>query len=837
MVTKLKSAGQKVCTEAVCDHCGLGFVPDARHDALSLGEKRFCCEGCRTVYDLLEKNDLCEYYRLTDRPGSGAVIEPGEFAWLDDPEVGEKLTEYRDDRLARVSFHLRQIHCASCIWLLEQLPKLNAGILRATVNFLKKRVYLTFDHRQMSLREVVELLVSIGYAPDINLASLDRSDASGVDKRLLYQIGVAGFGFGNVMLFSFPEYLGLEKSAESYAAVFAWLNILLSTPVAFYSGRDYLHAAWQSVRRHAYGIDIPLALGILVLYVRSVVDIAAGWGAGYLDSLTGLVFFLLIGKWFQRITYDQISFQRDYRSYFPVAVTRLLPGETDDAPARKVSVPLDRLVPGDRLLIRSGGLIPADGELLRGAGHIDYSFVTGEAEPLLKQPGERVYAGGRQLGGALEVRVTKKVSESYLTQLWNESSLQSETAAPASQLADQVGRYFTIAILVVAFGTLGYWLWKDPTMAFNAFTAVLIVACPCAAALNIPFTLGNAVRLLARRGLYLKHTAVLERLRHFDAVVFDKTGTLTRASQHKLRYAGIALGTSERAALEALTEESSHPMSAAVREHVHAGPLPLPPVTDFAEYPGRGVHGVVAGKVFRLGTFGFVQPETERPGRPAASHADRSFLREGNAFLSIDGVLMGSFALHATYRPQAGEVLAWCRASGYQTYLLSGDQDTDRDLLRQHFEAGTESAPRMYFEQRPLDKLRFIERLQASGAVTLMVGDGLNDAGALSQSDVGIVVAEDTNNFTPAADAVLDAKAFAELPALLAYAGRMISVVYATWGLAAVYNVIGLSFAVRGALSPVIAAILMPLSSVSIVALGVGLGTLLAKRMLPDRKP
>jgi Cu+-exporting ATPase len=716
---------------------------------------------------------------------------------------------------------------------LERLPRINTGIRRSTVNFLKKQVHLTFDHRALRLREVVELLASIGYAPAINLASLDRKESTGTDKRLLFQLAVAGFGFGNVMLLSFPEYLGMETAGDAFGGVFAWLNFLLATPVAFYSGLDYLAAGWHSLRRKAYGIDIPLALGILVLYTRSVTDIMAGWGPGYMDSLTGLVFFLLVGKWFQRITYDQISFNRDYRSYFPVAATRLTPAVTEGAMPDQVSVPLDKLVPGDRLLVRFGELIPADGELLRGVGTIDYSFVTGEAEPIERRPGERVYAGGKQLGESLEIRVVRKVSESYLTQLWNESSMKPEQVAPASQLANQVGRYFTVLILLVAVGTLAYWLWADPAVAFHAFTAVLIVACPCAAALTIPFTLGNAVRMLARNGFYLKNTSVLERLRRFDAVVFDKTGTLTRSAENKLRYAGTPLSGSVRQALDALANESGHPISMAVRNYVRTGQQPLPVVSDFMEYPGQGIRGTVAGKRLMLGTLGFVLAGSDRPERPdsASGHA---FLREGNVFLSVDGILLGSFSLQAQYRPQAWDVLGWFRATGYQAYLLSGDQDTDRELLRTHFEDETTGgAARMFFGQRPLDKLQFIGRMQAAGQVTLMIGDGLNDAGALMQSDVGIVMTEDTNNFTPAADAILDAQAFPVLPDLLSYAGRMIRVVYATWVLAAVYNVIGLSFAVRGLLSPVVAAVLMPLSSVSIVAFGVGLGTLLAKRMLP----
>lgn len=800
-----------VKNEALCYHCGLPANDGSSSQAVLHDEKVFCCEGCKTVYEILNANDLCGFYDLDQKAGislKGRKLE--QYTWLDDPDIQDRLINFTDGTYSKVTFYLPQIHCASCLWLLENLYKLSPGIKSSKVNFLKKEAYITFNN-SITLRQVVELLASIGYPPDINLGSLDNASKKPVSRTLIYQLGLAGFAFGNIMLLSFPEYLGLNESETWFRNLFGYLNILLATPVVIYSGRDYLKGGWHSLRTLSPGIDIPLALGIIVLYLRSAFEIISGTGGGYMDSLAGLVFFLLIGKWFQQMTYHRISFDRDYRSYFPVSATRLVAGNKEEA------VSLDNLDAGDSILVRHGELIPADGILKKGNARIDYSFVTGEAEPVERKLNDKLYAGGRQMADAIEVILTKKVSQSYLTQLWNDDTFKQEKLAGTSRLANQVSRWFTLIILTVAFATLAYWWPKDASIAINAFTAVLIVACPCAAALNIPFTLGNAVRILASFGFYIKNTNVVEALYTINTVVFDKTGTLTSTNVNNIQYEGEPLDQSEQMKVVALARQSTHPLSRQLATWGNTNGTKFN-LEDFEEITGKGIQGKVNGTAVKLGSASFIQQD-----------ADVKAIETGGVYVEMDGRAKGRFIFQNNYRQSVWKVLEWFKQT-YKVYLLSGDNEREREFLASKFGENAHSASQLYFNQSPHDKLAFVKKLQENKLKVLMLGDGLNDAGALRQSDTGIVVTENANNFTPSCDAILDAKEFSRLPDFLAFAKKSIHIVYAGWVLAAIYNVVGLSYAIQGTLSPVVAAILMPLSSLTIVLFGTGLTALLSPK-------
>lgn len=765
------------------------------------------------VYEILNANDLNQFYDLEEKAGislKNRKIE--QYAYLDNEEIVAQLLNFYNKKISKVRLHIPQIHCASCIWLLENLYRLDDGILSSKVNFLKREVYLTFSNTHTTFRKIIERLASIGYAPSINLSDLEAPEKQAIDKRFYYQLGVAGFAFGNIMLMSLPEYFGLTN--PTFREVFGYLNIVLIIPVVFYSGRDYIMSAWQGLRQQHLNIDVPISLGILTLFCRSVFEILTHTGAGYLDSLAGLVFFLLIGKWFQQATYHRLSFERDYKSYFPIAATVLKNGLEN-------SVAISELNIGDQIVLRQGELIPTDGLLLKGTARIDYSFVTGESEAVRKNIGEKLFAGGRQVGGTIQLKVTKKVAQSYLTQLWNEATFQKDTETSTNQLANKVGKYFTLIILIIAFATLAYWLPKDISLAINAFTAVLIIACPCAVALSIPFTFGNALRLLGQTGFYLKNIQVIERLNDIDSIVFDKTGTITNASKSQLTYEGASLSEAEQSAVYALAKASSHPISRQIATFLEgmtlANPslskeLKIPEVHQFKEIIGKGIQGLSAGL--------FVTIEKSSDTKDDVIKISPTNIQKGTV-LKINGHPKGVFISQNSYRRGFQNLInKW--ENEFNLYLLSGDNDNERSVLTQWLEAN-----HIHFNQSPKDKFQFIKKHQDEGKKIMMLGDGLNDAGALKQADIGIVISENTNNFTPACDAILDARQFERLPDFIRFAHQSLKVVYAAYFLAFIYNIIGLSFAIQGTLSPVIAAILMPLSSVTIVAFGVGMTYLL----------
>lgn len=503
---------------------------------------------------------------------------------------------------------------------------------------------------------------------------------------------------------------------------------------------------------------------------------------------------------FQQKTWRQLSFERDYKSYFPVAAN-VRKGNEEQA------VPVSRLQPGDIIVVRNGELIPADGVLLKGEALLDYSFVSGESEPARVNGGEKVYAGGKQTGGLIEVSLTRRVKQSYLTQLWNNDAFKSKTQSRSSALADRAGRYFTVLIISVATAAFAYWAGfrGDIATAVNAFTAVMIIACPCAVALSIPFTMGNVVRILGRNGFYLKNTEAAEAISDVNEVVFDKTGTMTEASDQEFTFEGAyPLAEWEKMAIKSVVKHSSHPISRNLYRKL--SDIETPACSDFEEVLGKGVRGRAQGVYVEVGSATFA-------GSPDAS------LR--GVHVRIDGSWRGYFSVRSRMRAGLESVLDYFKSQGKGIWLLSGDQDKDADVFAPLFG----SRGRLIFNQKPEDKLRFIRSLQERNRRVMMVGDGLNDAGALYQSNAGIVVAEDANNFTPACDAIIHAQSFDRLPQFVALARRGIRTVNRAYILAFVYNVVGLSYAVTGTLSPVVAAVLMPLSSVTVVLFGMGMST------------
>jgi Cu+-exporting ATPase len=571
------------------------------------------------------------------------------------------------------------------------------------------------------------------------------------------------------------------------------MNIMLGTAVAFYSGSPYLVSAWKGLRRRFVSIDVPIALGILVLFFRSVYEILTDSGPGFMDSLAGLVFFLLVGKWYQGKTYQALSFERDYRSWFPVAVTTL----GDDG--SEGILPLKNLKPGMRILVRNKELVPADALLVRGEGMIDYSFVTGESSPVERREGQRVFAGGRQTGPAIELIVEKEVTQSRLTELWNQDHSGHEKRQRWDSLVDVIGKYFTLSILLIAAGAGLYWWVRDANTAIRAVTAVLIVACPCALALTLPFSFGGAMRVFGKNGFYLKRTQVVEAMANADTVVFDKTGTITRNEELSADLSELYAGHGLIPMIRSLVRHSTHPVSVAIYRALPASALLE--VDDFTEVPSRGVSGRVDGHLIKVGAYSFMETGSGTPANGPGVH------------VSADGRYSGFIRITNRYREGMEEVMT-SLAGRYELHLLSGDQDSERPHLARFFL----SDEHMHFNQAPQDKLNYIRALQSKGKKVLMIGDGLNDAGALRESDCGISVADDIFHFSPACDAILESKQFARLAGFLAFARTSRKIVILSIALSFLYNIAGISFAVAGKLTPVLSAILMPLSSVSVVA-------------------
>jgi len=787
-----------------CVHCG----EDCGNNPILWANKPFCCNGCKTVYQLLNENNLYTYYNIEKTPGIKIEAQDfgKKFAYLDNVEIKNKLYEFSEGDFHKVTFFIPSIHCSSCIWLLENLNHLNQGIRQSRVNFVKKQVNISFSENDISLRQIVELLASIHYVPNITLEDTDRRKSSQQNKKLLYRIGFAGFAFGNTMLFSFPEYVqGTLGIDEKYRTLFGVLNLLFAIPVITYSAQDYLLSAYKNLKHKIINIDFPIALGMLAIFFQSSYEIISGIGAGYMDSLCGFVFFLLVGKWYQNKTYQALSFERDYKSYFPVAVTKLENGQ-------EISVLLEKIEENDLILVHNQELIPTDSLLLKGEANIDYSFVTGESKPVKKNLGEIVYAGGRQIGSSIELKVQSKVEQSQLTKLWNQTE-KLENDPTLSKLIDKVSRNFTIVILAISFSSAIYWSIFNPEFVIKVFASVLIVACPCALALSMPFAYGNTMRLFGKKGFYLKNSDVVEKLTKIDTIVFDKTGTITQTDIQSVDYQGEELSENEISMIKSLARHSSHPLSTSISNYYKE--IKGIPVSNYRELTSRGLIGEFENIKLKLGSSNFVA------GNPIPQNDSSS-----NVFVSFNDKYKGYYKIRNKYR-QGIDGLIKNLDKKYELHLISGDNDAEKHKLSSVFS----NIDNLHFNQSPAEKKEYIQSLKHQGKNVLMIGDGLNDSGALKAANVSISIADDVYHFSPACDAILESSYFHKLTDFIELSKSSIGIVKLSFIISFLYNIIGLSFAVTGQLSPIVAAILMPLSSVSVVAF-VTLLTSLANRKL-----
>ena len=772
--------------------------------------KPFCCQGCKQVYLLLNENNLCSYYDFDKNPGikaKGKFISD-RFAYLDDESTTQKIIQYSSGTQTNVTFRLPQMHCSSCVYLLENLHRIDPGIIKSQTNFQRKDVFIVFNPQLISLRKVVELLAFIGYEPDISLKDATKKEATTFNRKQIYKIGVAGFCFSNIMMLSFPEYFSSGNIEQGLKQTFTWLIFILSVPVLLYSANGFFISAWKGLRQKFLNIDAPIALATTVAFARSYYEIFSGTGPGFLDSATGIVFFMLIGRWFQDKTYDSLSFERDYKSYFPLGVT-VIENQIEK------NIPVTKLVKGDRVIIRHEEMVPADAILIQGKANVDYSFVSGENTPVEKNTGDLIFAGGKQVGSAIQLEIVKEVSQSYITQLWN-NDIFTAPKNKAQSFIHPWSRYFTLALFSIAAGTVIFWWINNPANIFPALTAVLLVACPCSLLLSATFTYGNMLRIFGKNRLYLKNANVIEALAKVNSIVFDKTGTITQGHSAEVIYHGTPLTEKEKSVIKNIASQSSHPLSKIIAGFLTLQKEQLLTVAGFREFTGKGIEAIVNNIPVKMGSAAFIGE-----GNPNIISYDTST----NVHLLMNNTHMGSFSVSNHYRPGLEQAVGNVKKQHYELHVLSGDHNAEKNNLQHLF--GRETA--LHFQQSPQQKLAYIQSLQSANKNVLMLGDGLNDAGALMQSNVGIAVSDHTAQFTPACDAILDGSSVNKLDKLLQFAKDGKKIVTASFVLSILYNCVGLSFAVSAQLSPMVAAILMPASSISIVLLVTLLSNIVAR--------
>ena len=799
---KVKSSTTQ--TDTCCYHCGVPCYTDT----ITVDDKFFCCDGCRLVYELINENGLCDYYKLQAHPGLAQIkaVRSDKYAYLDNEEIAKQLYKFTNGDYTIITLYIPGVHCSSCMWLLEHLNRVDKGIAESRLNFTSKEVTIHFSRSKISIRKVVELLTTIGYEPYISLEEANKKKSKTFNKQRIYKLGIAGFCFGNVMMMSFPEYLSHAMGIEAqYAHLFRYLNLILALPVFFYCANEFFITAWKGFRQKVLNIDAPIALALLITFSRSIYEIATNTGSGYLDSMCGIVFFMLVGRVVQERTYRSMSFHRDYKSYFPIAVNVVTPSGIE-------SRSLEDLKEKDVVELHNDEIIPADSIVVSGKALIDYSFVTGETEPVEVKQGALAYAGGRQAGGSLTVQVVKPVAGSYLTSLWNHYAFSKNKTEvnDAGSSMHVISKYFTWVLFSLALGTGIFWSIYDPAKLMPSVTAMLIVACPCALLLTVTFTNGNLLRIFSNNGLYLRDATVIEQLSKANTLVFDKTGTITHSGSNNFQCSGHTLSEADKDMLYAVTRISKHPNSRAIAAWL--GNRGAGNVSAWRETAGKGIDAIVGGNRILVGSADFAGIKKEKTKNGLAS----VYVRINDNVTALH--------LQAMFRDSVPQIIPML-ANRYKLALLSGDHDGQRALLSDLFG----SSSQLLFEQKPLDKLEYIEGLQSSGSQVIMIGDGLNDAGALQQSNVGITLADDINNFTPSCDAILDAKKIALLSSVLRLARASRYVIATSFVVSVIYNIAGLSIAMQGRMNPMAAAILMPCSTLTIVLITSGLSSLVAR--------
>lgn len=765
-----------------CYHCG----DDLPKQVILFEEKSFCCIGCKSVYELLHNHQLESFYQFEGQAGikpNSNSIEKYKFLEIED--ISKKFIDYQDEKQIKTTLFLPSIHCSSCVYLLENLHKIHPGVYGVLVNFTKREAVINFDPNKITFAELAHLLDKIGYTPNFgNRQQIQKK----LNKKFLYKLGVAGFGFGSIMLWSFPEYLGIESNHPEFRNFTAKLSFLFSLPVLFFSASEYYISAFKAIRAKQINLDVPITIGIIALYAQSTYSIFSGQGPGYMDSFASFIFFLLIGKWFQNKTYQSLSFERDYTSYFPVAVTRIKEGVKDIVEIEKINI-------GEDIEVRNEEVIPCDSILKSPEAQIDYSFVTGESDLITKKSGDFIYAGGKLIGQKVILSCVKEANRSHLTQLWNQT-VKSNEETNASKYQVKLSYYFLWIILVIAILASVFWYFKEPSQITNIIVSILIVACPCALALSAPFTYGNLTRVMGRKGLYLKNALVIEQLNEITDIVFDKTGTLTTTEDHEIVFNDLK----EDAYLNAfysLANSSTHPISKAIAKALYAKyPVKEIDLEQFSEIKGKGISAFWNGKQLKIGSATFCEMENEP---------------KTTSYFTINQEKWGSCYLSSTFREGIESLNT--DLEQYDLHVISGDQAQDKGKI----EKLLPTIKNIHFHLNPQEKSQYIQNLQSQGKKVLMIGDGLNDAGALTVAEVGIAVSENIFRFTPASDAIIEAKVLKDLPKLLKINLFSKTILRTSLLFSLCYNTIGLSIAIAGYMTPLVAAILMPISSITVV--------------------
>jgi Cu2+-exporting ATPase len=824
-----------------CAHCGLR-VPRALLRAESDGgpdEKQFCCDGCRQVHALLHDWGYQEYYRLKAATDTAepvpASISGRTFEDFDDPAFADEHVEAVGDGFLRTRLYLEGVHCAACVWLVEHLPRRMAGLREVRLDFARAQATVEWDPAATRLSTVARALDGVGYTPHPYRPDALRAARRTEDRALLLKLGVAAAAAMNIMFIQATLYAGDATGMDAgFSQFFRWLSFLLATPVLLWSARPFYLAAWAGLRQRVPHIDLPISIALVVAYAASAIATIRGTGEIWFDSLAMLVALLLGARYIQtRAQRAAVDRTEGLRSAAFVEFARRIEVAADGV-ERAREVPAAALARGDRVEVRSGEGIPADGRVIEGRSTVDNAVLTGESTPMEVAPGDAVSAGATNLGARLVVEVDAAGAASRVGALLGLVEQALARKAPIVRLADSLGRRFVLVVLALAAATGALWLALDPPAALERVVALLVITCPCALGLATPVAMTVALSRAARRGVFVKDADVLERLRGVRTVLLDKTGTLTRGEARVTATVGDPAALALAAALEA---HSTHPVAHALRAAALAAApagAPVPAVTDVRETAGRGISGRVGAHVVAVGNAAHVTAAGASPDEGwQARAATIAAAGASPTFVAVDGAVRAVFGVGDPLRDDAAATVAALRARGWHVRILSGDHpavvravaaqvgvpaedalggltpEEKRDLV---LEGGGARHP-----DSPADPAFRLAAARRGRAGVLMLGDGVNDAAALAAADVGVSVHGGTAASIVAADVVLTRGGLTPVVELAEGARRALRVIHRNLGISLAYNLTGAALAISGLVGPLLAAVLMPTSSLTVI--------------------
>lgn len=787
-----------------CAHCGLPVAPG---DVAEHGPS-FCCAGCRSVYEIVNAAGLSGYYAYRDRADAApARSAPAsrKYEELDDAAFQAAHCRATEDGLVSTDLLLEGIHCAACVWLVERVGRVVPGVLSARLDFSRNVVTVAWDPARARLSQIARGLASLGYPAHPASDSQARAGRTR-DRALLLRLGVAGAAAGNVMLMAFALYSGAFSGMEQmYQSLFRWGSFAIATPTVFWAGSVFLRGGWAAIRTRTPHMDLPVSIGILAGYAGGALSTLSGRGEIYFDSLCTLIFLLLVGRYLQQSHHRRSSSQSELLLALSPQVARVEEGGTER------ELPAGSVPNGATVRVGAGERIPVDGVVLRGSASVDTSLLTGEPMPLEAHAAERVFAGTSCQTGTLWIRTEAAGEATRLGRLMASVESTQQKRAPIVRLADRVAGHFVVAILGVAALTLALWLHLDPRHAIDHTVALLVVTCPCALGMATPLAVSVALGRAARAGILFKGGEFMEELARPGVIVFDKTGTLTCGKPELVGWMGDAAW---QAPLRALEAESGHPLARAVQRAFPENQLER---RDVRELIGGGISGVVEGARLLAGAPALVQRELG--GLPAwVEKLVKTHAAAGRTpvVLAADGVVRAVAAFGDALRPEAGPALRELGRLGYRFEILSGDHQAVVDGVAR--ELGI-AAPDARGAQSPESKLERIAELRRRGERVFMVGDGVNDAGAMAAASVGIAVHGGAETCLRAADVFTTRHGLDPLVEAARGARRTLATIRRGIVISLGYNLVGIALAVAGVLSPLVAAIMMPLSSISVVSL------------------